>query len=72
LKLLEYKHQISQADTAAELHELRGTAEFDPQLSPAQKQAVADAVGRRFAELNTQAIGKQKPRWQARRLTPSL
>lgn len=60
---LEYKRQIAQATTAAELHALRGLAELDPQLPPSARVRIAEAVGKRFAQLNAEAIGHQKPRW---------
>lgn len=64
MKFLDYKNQIAAATTAAELHELRGTAEFDPQLTASERGRVAEAVGKRFAQLNAEAIGHQKPRWR--------
>ena len=63
MSLTEYKTHIACATGAAELHEIRGQAQFDGQLSEREKIAVSEAVSRRFAQLNHLAVGPQKPRW---------
>lgn len=56
MSLTEYRTHIAVAGSAAELHEIRGLLEFDAQLNAAEKRAVAEAIARRFDQLQ-----KQKP-----------
>lgn len=65
MSLVEYRLHIATADSAAEMHEIRGLAQFDGQLSAAEKRAVGEAINRKFATMNRVAIGHPKPRWGA-------
>ena len=51
MSLIEYRLHIASADSAAELHEIKGLAHFDGQLSAAEKQAVTEAINKKFAAM---------------------
>jgi hypothetical protein len=63
MNLIQYRTHIACASSAAELHEIRGLAEFDGQLDAREKRAVAEAVNKKFAQMNRLAAGPQKGRW---------
>ena len=52
MSITEYRTHIASAGSAAELHEIRGRLEFDAQLNAAEKRAVAEAIARRFDQIN--------------------
>lgn len=58
-----YSLRIQDATAAAELHQLRRESAVDPELTEAQRQQVAEAVYRRFGQLNAAALPVQTPRW---------
>ena len=60
MSLIEYRTHIAIAGSAAELHELRGLLEFDAHLNASEKRAVAEAIARRFDQLNRQPATGQR------------
>jgi hypothetical protein len=58
-----YLFSISRATDASVLHSLLVESSFDDGLRPTEKDQLAEAVSKRFSQLNAAALGKPKPRW---------
>jgi hypothetical protein len=58
-----YRFDISRATDAATLHAFRQDIAEDDTLTAAEKAALEQTLNDRFAALNAQAVGQQKPRW---------
>ena len=58
-----YLFSISRATDGKVLNSLLVESSFDDGLRPTEKDQLADAVSKRFSQLNAAALGKQKPRW---------
>ena len=59
----DYFVEIHAAQTAGQLHELRLRAQTDGDLTQADFTRIAEAIGKKFARLNHETLGHQKPRW---------
>lgn len=63
MSVTEYGLHLQVANTAAELHQLSRLAATDSELTEKQRQQVADAIGKRFAQLNAAALPVKPGRW---------
>jgi len=58
-----YLFDISRATDAGTLQAYAADCAADETLTSDEREEIANAIAARFSTLNSQAIGKQKPRW---------